>query len=133
MAVSILRLDEPAIKAFMARPGGPVQQIITRATVHVPRAAVVGAPKDTGLLSQSIQMTVVPTPAGPVGFVYTRLKRAVYVLKGTRPHMIRPRTKRALRFPVNGSAVFSRSAQHPGTKANDFLRRALLVLNGRRF
>lgn len=49
----------------------------------------------------------------------------MYVIKGTRPHTIRPRTRQVLKFSVKGSTVFARVVHHPGTKANDFLTKAL--------
>lgn len=50
----------------------------------------------------------------------------MFVIKGTRPHLIRPRPpKRALKFTVRGSVVFARLVHHPGTKKNDFLTKAL--------
>ncbi|WP_234467785.1 hypothetical protein [Streptomyces sp. MBT62] len=47
------------------------------------------------------------------------------VLDGTRPHIIRPRRARALRFEVGGEVVFAGKVRHPGTRPNDFLARAL--------
>lgn len=49
----------------------------------------------------------------------------MYVIKGTRPHVIRPRYRKALKFRVQGRTVFARVVHHPGTKANDFLTKAL--------
>lgn len=43
-------------------------------------------------------------------------KYAGYVEYGTRPHIIRPRRRRALRFRVGGAVVFARRVNHPGTK-----------------
>lgn len=44
---------------------------------------------------------------------------------GTRPHVIRPRAKQVLRFQVGGRTVFAKVVNHPGTKPNPFLDRAL--------
>lgn len=49
----------------------------------------------------------------------------MYVIKGTRPHIIRPRYRKVLRFSVKGRTVFARVVHHPGTKPNDFLTKAL--------
>lgn len=49
----------------------------------------------------------------------------MYVIKGTRPHTLRPRYRKVLKFSVKGSTVFARVVNHPGTKANDFLTKAL--------
>jgi hypothetical protein len=49
----------------------------------------------------------------------------MYVIKGTRPHIIRPRTRSVLKFTVQGRTVFARVVHHPGTRKNDFLTKAL--------
>jgi hypothetical protein len=59
---------------------------------------------------------------------------AAFVEYGTRPHIIRPRNGKFLRFPANGrsarltgsvrrggDAVFAREVHHPGTKPRPFL------------
>lgn len=43
---------------------------------------------------------------------------------GARPHQIRARRKRALKFQVGGRTVFAKSVNHPGNRANPFLLRA---------
>jgi hypothetical protein len=48
-----------------------------------------------------------------------------YHMDGTGAHVIRPRRRKALRFVSGGQIVFARKVQHPGTKANRFLVRAL--------
>lgn len=49
----------------------------------------------------------------------------LYVIKGTRPHQIRPRTRQVLKFTTKRGTVFARVVNHPGTKPNDFLTKAL--------
>lgn len=56
----------------------------------------------------------------------------MYVIKGTRPHVIRPRTRKVLKFSVKGHTVFAKVVHHPGTKANDFLTKALRTVAARR-
>lgn len=51
----------------------------------------------------------------------------MYVIKGTKPHIIRPRYRKALKFRVGGRTVFARVVHHPGTKANDFLTKSLRI------
>ena len=50
---------------------------------------------------------------------------AGFVTAGTRPHLIRPRNGRVLRFTAGGAIVYTSLVHHPGTKPNDFPRRAL--------
>ena len=47
-----------------------------------------------------------------------------YVLFGTKPHMIKPKNKKALHWGGKGGP-FSKGHMHPGTKPNDFLKRGL--------
>ena len=44
---------------------------------------------------------------------------------GTRPHVIRARNAKALRFRWHGRIVYFKQVNHPGTAAKSFLRRAL--------
>lgn len=50
---------------------------------------------------------------------------AAAVNDGTRPHIIRPKNAKALRFRVGGRIVYARVVHHPGTRARPFLDRAL--------
>jgi hypothetical protein len=45
--------------------------------------------------------------------------------RGSRPHVIRARRRKALRFVVNGKVVFARTVLHPGTRGSGFLTRSL--------
>lgn len=56
----------------------------------------------------------------------------LYVIKGTRPHVIRPRTRQVLKFTVKGHTVFAKIVHHPGTRKNDFLTKALRSVASRR-
>lgn len=50
----------------------------------------------------------------------------MFVINGTRPHLIRPNPPRkVLRFTTHGKTVFARLVHHQGTKANYFLTKAL--------
>ena len=88
--------------------------------------AKVLAPVDTGRLRASIRMESRRTfTLKTVWTVGSDVYYAPYVNDGTRPHVIRPKTKQALRFMVGGRVVFARVVNHPGTRPNPFLDRAL--------
>lgn len=91
----------------------------------VNRARVL-APVDTGRLRASIRAEPprIFSLRGSVT-VGSDLEYAGYVNDGTRPHVIRPRRARALRFRVGGRVVYARLVNHPGTRAKPFLDRAL--------
>jgi hypothetical protein len=50
---------------------------------------------------------------------------AAPVHEGARPHVIRPRNARALRFEIGDRVVFARRVNHPGQRAQPFLRDAV--------
>lgn len=52
---------------------------------------------------------------------------SVLVHNGSRAHIIRPRTKRFLKFTVGGRTVFARVVNHPGYKGNPFLTNAMAL------
>ncbi|MDP1664132.1 MAG: HK97 gp10 family phage protein [Methylobacter sp.] len=73
----------------------------------------------TGQLAQSIGWR----PAGNGSAeVYANAEYAGFVENGTRPHVIRPRNGRALRFPIGGGAGFgfARVINHPGSRPHPF-------------
>lgn len=69
---------------------------------------------------------VYKTEGDTKGTVYLASKVAVYMHEGTRPHIIRPRIKKALRWMVGkDNEAFAKVVHHPGTKADPFLDNAL--------
>lgn len=57
--------------------------------------------------------------------VVSTAAHTLFVIKGTRPHRIEGKPLLAFFWPVLGRNVVFRHVNHPGTKANDFLTRAL--------
>lgn len=86
------------------------------------------SPVRTGRLRQSIRVEKI----GPLEyFIGPTVEYAIYVKKGTRPHEIRPRRARALRFVINGKVVFAKKVEHPGTKPNPFVKRTAEIIKTR--
>jgi len=56
-----------------------------------------------------------------------RINYANFVLFGTRPHEIKPKTKKALRFYFKNldEFVYRKSVHHPGYRGDDFMYKAL--------
>lgn len=61
----------------------------------------------------------------PKAVVRFDVNYAEFVNDGTRPHIIRPKNAKALRFRVGGQVVYARVVHHPGTRGTRFLDRAL--------
>ncbi|GGZ23254.1 hypothetical protein GCM10010387_15460 [Streptomyces inusitatus] len=121
MPVSVT-IDQGAIaRALRLRSGIPARRLAAR-TERTARFAEQEAPGSMGSL---ITSTVEDGPDGLQGVITSTHYATRFVLDGTRPHLIRPRRKRALRFEVGGRVVFAALVRHPGTRANNFLLRAL--------
>lgn len=83
-------------------------------------------PVDTGNLRAGNQMLPVRRAATKVtSGVTNRVKYAGAVHDGARPHIIRARRKKALRFRMGGHVVIVKSVRHPGNRARPWLTRAL--------
>lgn len=79
-------------------------------------------PVDTGRLRSSIKVK----PYGE-GLIIWMADYGKFVEFGTPPHIIKPKTKEALRFKPKGEKnfVFAKSVKHPGTRPNPFIRTAI--------
>lgn len=117
------RLDRAALSRTIR---GASRNELDAAARRVMNRAKVLAPVDTGRLRASIRIESRRTLT--LRTIYTigsDVSYAPYVNDGTRPHKIRPKAKKALKFRVGGKTVFAAVVNHPGTKANPFLDRAL--------
>jgi len=57
---------------------------------------------------------------------------AIYVERGTAPHLIRPVNASVLAFEASsGEMVFTRLVRHPGTRPNPFMKRAADATEGK--
>lgn len=113
-----IRMDPAAVNRMLGGPTGPVMQDLIKRGRRVQRNARAMAP---GRMGRRINAVIV---GGHVR-VESSHPATMFVIKGTRPHIIRPRYKKVLKFQVRGSTVFARVVHHPGTKKNDFLTKAL--------
>ena len=82
------------------------------------------APRKTGRLRKSIGVR--RTRRGyEVVMGGSEAPYAGYVEYGVRPHLIRARRARALRFEVKGEVVYARYVMHPGSRPRAVMSRAL--------
>jgi len=83
------------------------------------------APVRTGALRESI--TADYTDEGFT--VYPTVPYAVYVEKGTEPHMIFPSKARVLRWvDEGGTPIFAKYVSHPGTVGRGFIQRTWVAV-----
>lgn len=119
-----VRIDRADLRRAIR--GASMSELRTVGPLVVNRAKIL-APVDTGRLRAAIgpaqyrrTWTLRPQVTISVGVSYAEM-----VHDGTRPHIIRPRNARALRFMVGGRVVYARVVHHPGTRPRPFLDRAV--------
>ena len=65
------------------------------------------------------------SPGGwEIGHDLQHAPHALFVHWGARPHVIRPKNKKALRWPAGGKFAFAREVHHPGYKGDAWMARA---------
>lgn len=109
-------------------PGGEVGRDIQRRTRKVAQLARTEVGVRTGELRGSITEDYKLEGDAGVGRVRATAPHAMVHHEGSRPHIIRPRTAKVLRFEVGGTIVFAQQVSHPGTRPNPYLRSALRAI-----
>jgi hypothetical protein len=110
--------DEPA-KAFLEINGA-----IEKSIIRVHRNALVEAPVNKQSGGGNLRQMISKRTSGLFGEVVSGAKYSIYVHGGTNPHPIEVKSKRVLANKRTGQ-VFGTRVNHPGTKANPFLARAV--------
>lgn len=122
MARDFLTIDRSKLES-VARKGSAV--LVQRLTL---RTAAIAAATAPGHMGQTVRPIFKGSKANPLGIVMVDHPAASFVMNGTSPHTILPRRRNGvLRFTVGGRIVFSRRVDHPGTKPNPFLWKAMLA------
>lgn len=81
-------------------------------------------PGGTGALFRSVYAKPVGDDAWEIGHDLRAARHALFVHWGTKPHIIRPKDKKRLRWPGPGGFIFAREVRHPGYKGDPWLVRA---------
>jgi hypothetical protein len=114
-------VDRDGTTATAARVG--VTEV-TNLCRKIMNQATIDAPVDMGFLRGQHFMNVKVLRTRVKGTVGNRAKYAAAVHDGSRPHTIRARKKKALRFEMGGEVVIVRAVRHPGTKGRPWLLNA---------
>lgn len=118
-----ITVDRAAANAVARAHATRIVTDVTRATLN---RATIGTPVDSGHLRSKNMMRVDQQPTRVVGEVYNGTRYAATVHDGAKPHTIRARRKKMLRFKVGGKTVYAKSVRHPGTRSRPWLYRALV-------
>lgn len=107
-------------RAFERLLRGPGRAFLRRrAERTADRARVLGSAH--GSLNENINVSL----NGLTAVISCDHPAAKYVVFGTRPHLIRPVRRRALKFDVGGRTTYAKLVRHPGYRGDNFLGRAL--------
>ncbi|MFH9439019.1 hypothetical protein [Streptomyces rochei] len=117
-----VRLEPGRLARFLRLRGGPVERRLRRRTSRTADIAKGLAP---GSMPDYIDWHIEQGPRGLEGVITCDHPATHFVLNGTRPHLIKPRRAKALRFEVDGRVVYAKIVRHPGTAANNFMAEAL--------
>lgn len=120
-------VQRDALRVLLRAPYGPIGRDLLRRGLRVESLAKQLVGRKTNELADSIAADRRPheRPDGLGLYVRATARHALVHHQGSRPHEIVPRNATVLRFEVGGTVVFTRHVNHPGTRANPFLRNAL--------
>jgi hypothetical protein len=122
-----IRIDGAAVAWMTRSPAGPVGRRLARTAQRVEyRARQLAPGKGPMKRGVSARMT---TYGGELAVeVVSSHPATIFVIKGTKPHWI-PESgnvnAKTLKFNWGGRTVYFKRVWHPGTKANNFLKKAL--------
>lgn len=117
------RINEPVYQHVFESKDGLVGKDLDDRALKLVRLAKQQVGVDTGGLQNSIRRYWTRERGRKLTVaVGSNRKIAELHHEGTRPHVIRARNAKALRYESdNGEVVFAKSVNHPGTKPNRYL------------
>jgi len=122
---TVFTIDEKGVNELFNDRQGDIRQYMDRQAKQVVQLAKRKVGKKTRALERSIDYQMIPGTNG-VSYEVTASNHIAFMHhEGTRPHIITPHTRRAMRFRDGGRVVYARIVAHPGTRGNPFLRDAL--------
>ena len=117
------------------RPDGVTKRIVKEITQTLFETVVekVSQHTKTGKLERSIAHTVKglrgQVSQGDQSTMVNGKNYGIFVHFGTKPHIIKPKNKKTLRFVSAGGFVFSKVVHHPGYRGDPFMDHAKEEVN----
>lgn len=119
MAGMSVQIDVSKAVAALQAMSGPrmtakLSAALMEAALYGERTVVGFTPVKTGVLRGSVKAN----RTGALGWkISSSMPYVVPVEMGSKPHVIRPRSGKFLRFPGGSGMVYARQVNHPGTRA----------------
>jgi len=118
-------IRENEFRTLTTSPTGPVGRDLNSRGRRLAVLAKSSVGRQTGALRNSISSQLLADSRGLFVKVGSPLDYALHHHDGTRPHLIKPRSGRVIRFVSKGTITYVRSVLHPGTRPTYFLTRHL--------
>lgn len=112
---------EPQFKEMTQGPQGLVAQDLLKRGEKLRVLAIRQVGKHTGELARSIKVFLLQTGSGLEVLVGSDHPRALMVHQGTRPHLVKAKFGRMLRFRVGGRIVYAQKVHNRGMRPNKYL------------
>ena len=120
-------MAEQDIKSFIAKLNSVAIEPIVGKRFNQALGAVAEFSKTTNRFVSRTGRLITSTQGKATGFegkLFNEVSYAGYVHDGTKPHVIRPKSVKALKFKVGGSTVYAKKVNHPGYKGDPWIERA---------
>lgn len=122
-SVTQIRIDQVAVRNMFRSPTGPVGRRLVAQGKAIERLAKEKATKHH--MEGWVHSAPLPSLYGVNILVYCDHPAAIFVLKGTKPHVIMSHGSWPLRNRRTG-VVFGPRVSHPGYRGDNFLTQAML-------
>lgn len=126
MAITVKVLGVEAVKSDLLQLPPALEKSVIRQMAQIAFDAAyrdANSHSKSGKLTQSLFNRAIPN-GREVGHDPTIAPHALFVHFGTRPHKIRPKDKKALRWAGPNGFIFAREVNHPGYRGDPYLNRA---------
>lgn len=126
MAITVKVLGVEAVKSELLQLPPALEKSVIRQMAQIAFDAAyrdANSHSKSGKLTQSLFNRAIPN-GREVGHDPTVAPHALFVHFGTRPHKIRPKDKKALRWAGPNGFIFAREVNHPGYRGDPYLNRA---------
>lgn len=123
--MSRIKFNEEEINKLLHDKNGVAAKHLYQTATKAERVSKRLCPVDTGRLRSSINSGLGVDSKGLFSYFGTKVEYALDVEFGTSPYVIEVKNKKVLANKKDG-IIFGKKVNHPGTKAQPFLRPAMI-------